>query len=48
MVVDLENMYMATNREENLETKQVYIYLFNVSNYRFVYFLMKKQITSSF
>lgn len=30
MAVDLENMYIAMNREENIETKQVYSYLFKV------------------
>lgn len=30
MVVDLENMYIAMSREENMETKRVYGYLFKV------------------
>lgn len=31
MLVDLENMYIATNREQNPDTKKVYSHLFNVS-----------------
>ncbi|KAJ8980630.1 hypothetical protein NQ317_011706 [Molorchus minor] len=30
MVVDVDNMYVAINREENPETKKVYLYLFKL------------------
>lgn len=30
MVVDVDNIYTSMNREENMETKKVYSYLFKV------------------
>lgn len=32
MVVDVENLFMSVHKEEDTDTKQVYFYLFKVSN----------------
>lgn len=32
MVVDVENLFMSVHKEEDTDTKQVYFYLFKVTN----------------
>jgi PCAF (P300/CBP-associated factor) N-terminal domain len=42
MVVDVENLYTCVHKEEDVDTKQVYFYLFKVSA-RLVFFLLSFQ-----